>query len=189
MNPRRELLLAAALCLLGSAFVLLAMSRGWLSYTFPAAEPLPPRVVSVTGAELAPGARALALLGLAAVAALPASRGRLRTAVGALVALAGVGCLVVLGRVLADPLTAARHSEPLRFDRHLTGSPDLGGWPYAAVVGGLLLLAAGVLVVVRGRRWAELSSRYDAPSAPKPASEASLWDALDRGEDPTAGPG
>jgi uncharacterized membrane protein (TIGR02234 family) len=186
VTARRELLLAAGLCLLGSALVLLATGRGWLVYTFPAAEPLPPRVVTVTGAELAPGARALALLGLAAVAALPAARGWLRTAVGVLVVLAGAGSLAVLGWVLADPLGAARHSEVLRLERHLTGTPDLGAWPYAAALGALLLAAAGVLVVVRGRQWADLSSRYDAPTAaPRPAAEASLWEALDRGEDPT----
>ncbi|MBC7375655.1 MAG: Trp biosynthesis-associated membrane protein, partial [Frankiales bacterium] len=50
-------------------------------------------------------------------------------------------------------------------------------------------------IAVRGRRWAALSARYDAPAAraeQEPDSEVSasrqeraLWEALDRGEDPT----
>jgi hypothetical protein len=53
--------------------------------------------------------------------------------------------------------------------------------------GGLLVLAAGVIAVVRGRRWAQMGSRYDAPGAARLSAEGSpaLWDALDRGEDPT----
>jgi hypothetical protein len=31
-----------------------------------------------------------------------------------------------------------------------------------------------------------MGARYDAPTTPRPAGEASLWEALDRGEDPTA---
>jgi hypothetical protein len=48
-----------------------------------------------------------------------------------------------------------------------------------------LLVAAGLLIVVRGRSWASMSSRYDAPAQRPREGEASLWEALDRGEDPT----
>ena len=59
---------------------------------------------------------------------------------------------------------------------------------------GLLLLMAGAVVVLAyGRRWSGLSSRYERPGvAPRrpqqgaEASEAQYWQALDRGEDPTA---
>jgi hypothetical protein len=49
----------------------------------------------------------------------------------------------------------------------------------------MLLTAAGLLVVVRGRSWAAMSTRYDAPAERSRHGEASLWEALDRGEDPT----
>lgn len=182
----RELRVAAGLCLAGAALVLVAVSRSWLTYRFGTA-PLPTREVDVTGAQLARGARVLGLVGLAGVAALPATRGHARTAVGALLTAAGAGVIAVVARVLLDPAQALLDNGPP--DTHLAGAPDLGGWPYAAILGGLLLLAAGLLAVVRGRRWQGLSARYDAPAETPRPGEASLWDALDRGEDPTGGTG
>jgi uncharacterized membrane protein (TIGR02234 family) len=183
MSNRRELLVAIGLCLVGAALVLLAMSRPWLTYHLAAAAPLPSREVDIAGARLAPGARVLGLVGLAGVAALPASRRRGRTVVGLLLALAGAGLVADLIRVLSDPLAAVARADLTDATRR--GSTSLGGWPYVAMLGGLLILAAGALVVVRGRRWEELSARYDAPTEQAPPGEASLWDALDRGEDPT----
>jgi hypothetical protein len=55
---------------------------------------------------------------------------------------------------------------------------------WVAVAGGLLLAATGVLVARRGRHWRALGARYDAPTG-RPPTDADLWSALDRGEDPT----
>jgi uncharacterized membrane protein (TIGR02234 family) len=179
---RRGLVVAVVLCLAGSALVLLATSRVWLEYATGAAPPLPSRRFSAGGAELVPGARALALLGLAGVAALPATKGRGRQAVGLLLAAAGAGTVAVVVRALLDPLGAARGTDAFRYDVAFSGTPDLGAWPYVALLGGLVLVAAGSLVVARGRSWTALGARYDAPAA---AKEPSPWDALDRGDDPT----
>jgi uncharacterized membrane protein (TIGR02234 family) len=130
-----------------------------------------------------PGTRALALLGLAAAAAVPATRRLGRVVVGVLVLAAGVGIIAVVGRALADPDAAMRRAGPF-VDVHVTSGVHLGGWPYVAIVGAVLLVLAGLLVVVRGRHWTSMSARYDAPVA-RPAGEGSLWEALDRGEDPT----
>ena len=61
-------------------------------------------------------------------------------------------------------------------------------WPALTLAGGVLLLLAGGLIAVRGRRWAGLSSSYDAPTAAPaaPVTDKGVWDALDRGDDPTA---
>lgn len=88
-------------------------------------------------------------------------------------------------------------------------------WPLLAAAGGVVLAAGGVITVLRHRRWPGMSSRYDAPAA-RPthggtagdtasrtdgaangggaagataasASSQHLWDAIDRGEDPTSG--
>jgi hypothetical protein len=53
------------------------------------------------------------------------------------------------------------------------------------VVGLVVTVAAGVLVLVRGREWSGLSGRYDAPTA---SSRDDPWTVLDRGEDPTLDP-
>ena len=145
-----------------------------------AVAPLPSRRVALDGAAVVTGGQALALLGLAAVAALPATRTWGRQVVGALVALAGVGLVVVVVRALVDPAGVA----PVAAD--VPAGEGLGPWPYAALVGGLLLAASGGLVLVRGRRWVAMGARYEAPAAEAPLSEGDTWAALDRGEDPTA---
>jgi uncharacterized membrane protein (TIGR02234 family) len=187
VTSRRELLLAVLLCLAGAALVLLATSRPWLTLRVPAAAPLPTRTLTRNGSAIAGGARALGLVGLAGVAALPATRRIGRVVVGGLLALSGTGIVTVLVRVLAHPVAAVARSGPFP-DAHVAGPVDLGGWPYLALIGGGLLAAAGLLVVVRGRRWEVLSERYEPPAAQGPPGEASFWEALDRGEDPTGSP-
>jgi hypothetical protein len=64
----------------------------------------------------------------------------------------------------------------------------VNAWWIPSLAGGVLLAAAGLLTVVRGRRWPGMSARYDRPgTAPPPAGDdpASMWKALDRGDDPT----
>jgi uncharacterized membrane protein (TIGR02234 family) len=64
------------------------------------------------------------------------------------------------------------------------------------VVAGLLGVAAGLLVVVRGRRWPGMGRRYERAdaAAPRPVVRTdeeraqAAWQALDRGEDPTEDP-
>jgi uncharacterized membrane protein (TIGR02234 family) len=180
---RRGLVVAVLLCLAGGALLLLVLSRTWLEYGTAGQAPLPGVTVTVSGAQLVPGARALALLGLAAAAALPATRSWGRQLVGLVVALAGAGAVALLVRALADTADAAMRTEQLRLDVHFADAPDLGGWPYVGLLGALLLVAAGVLTLVRGRTWSALGASYDAPTAPK---ETSAWDALDHGVDPTA---
>ncbi|MDH4159531.1 MAG: Trp biosynthesis-associated membrane protein [Actinomycetota bacterium] len=102
------------------------------------------------------GTAALALVAGAGAAAALAARGWARRVVGVLVAATG-GSAVVLG-------------------------VTTGSWPAAA--GGLAVLAGGGWVAWRGPRWSRLPARYDREPAVSDAPHA-LWDALDRGEDPT----
>ena len=186
MRPRGRdsLVVAVLLCLAGAGLLLVACSRTWVSVEVPALPPLPGRTISAKGSALAPGVRALALVGLAGVAALPATRSWGRLAVGGVVALAGAAAGVLLVRAMADPsgATSAMDTGPLSLG-FAGGLSGLGGWPYVGLVGALLLVAAGGLTLVRGRTWSALGSSYDAPTAPKPTS---AWDALDAGVDPTA---
>jgi hypothetical protein len=173
-GPKAELGLAVLLCLVGSSLVLLSTSRVWQELMVAGRPPLPDMTRQVEGIALVPGVRALALVGLAGVVALVAARRSGRVVVGLLLAVCGVAVVVQVGRAVA-------------------GGPPLTAWPWVCLAGGALLASAGALVVVRGSRWATLSRRYEPPGArteQEPAGEASeraLWEALDRGEDPTNG--
>lgn len=200
LRARQELRLAVLLCVVGAAVVLLTTSRDWLRVSLPQAHPLPTTVEHLAGGALVPGARPLALVGLAGVAALFAARRSGRILVGMLVLLAGAGVVILTGRLIADSAGSVARLELARSVRLPgVGRPHLGPWPWLCLAGGLLIATAGLLVSVRGRRWATLSSAYDAPSGtpsarrlpegsePEPAEvgEKAVWDALDRGEDPT----
>jgi hypothetical protein len=60
----------------------------------------------------------------------------------------------------------------------------VAGSRYVAAAGGVVLAATGVLVVRRGPGWGALGAKYDAPTG-RPPTDADLWSALDRGDDPT----
>jgi hypothetical protein len=160
---------------IGGALAFYATGRTWVSHSVTRPAPLPPQVVHSTGRELAGWATASALVAMAGGLALLATRGRPRLVVAALIALAGVGVVVGGIRGLSD------------------GSSVL--WPAICGLVGLLVLAAGVLAMARSRTWSAMGARYDAPSARAKAAgptgpdapPAALWDALDRGDDPTEG--
>ncbi len=71
-------------------------------------------------------------------------------------------------------------------------------WPLLCVPVGLLIAAAGAYAAVRGRSWPAMGVRYERPQrvplspaedqvqriGPSP-SDVAMWDALDRGEDPS----
>ena len=66
-------------------------------------------------------------------------------------------------------------------------------WPGLAAVAAALVLLAGVATAARGHRWSAMSARYEAPTVDpqqvRARTDATMWNALDRGDDPTAGPG
>lgn len=205
----RGLRTALLLCLLGGVLLLGAAGATWTTVVAEGRAPLPDSTVDVPGSDLVPGLRALALLGLAGVPALLATRRWGRVAVGALLASAGAAAVVVVARVLGDFVLrisgTASYGDALPLpDGGTTGfvavvpPPDADPtvWPYAAVLGGVLLAAGGLVAVARGRAWPALGARYEAPASrattaapaagdPAPVTEKSTWEALDRGEDPT----
>lgn len=211
-GARRAVLLTAALALLGALLVVVAAGRDWVhGRTIAATAPV---AIGATGKTLTGVPYALALVGVAGALALLATRtvGRMLTAVvllaaGAGAAVAAVGALGDLRSGLSDKVAArfVGHSDPVV--THVSATV----WPYAAVLGAVLIGGAGVVALWRGRHWPGMSSRYEAPAAggarpggaervatarseapageptPADATAASreLWDALDRGEDPT----
>ena len=200
---RRSLALMLACSVLGAAVALLAAGRTWArgDVSFQRAV----LHVTATGSQTTGVPSALALVGLASAVAVFAVRGFGRRLLGALLALAGAGVVEVCvtaatGTAALDRRAAAAVGLSTAAANHVTHSV----WPWAGVVGGLLLVAAGLLVITRGRDWPGMSSRYDAPvrrrvvgpgtaatagpGRSRPQAEqtpADVWKALDRGEDPT----
>ena len=215
----RRLAHAAILCVAGAGLAVYGATRVWSVRVTPRPGLSDVRDAA-TGADAQPWLIALALIALAGTGALLATRGVVRRLLGGLIALTGLGVAVaaVAGRLGTDP-----------------GDAGAGGtvWPIACVLGGALVVLAGVGAARRGHEWPAMGSRYErhpvpssrtgtaAGSGPSPAAGRSgepgtpgagpgaaaagprdgsgtqrddgdpvdtraVWDALDRGDDPTA---
>lgn len=181
---------ALMLALAGSALLLAAAGRTWARVVPP--EGLGRAAVEVAGSELVPLVSVGGVVGLAAVAALLGTRGVLRQVCGALVLLLGIG--VVAGVAAAGPADHVRAAAADAPAATSTGAVRRGdvrrtGWFAAGVTGGAVLACAGGLVVVRGRSWPGLSPRHERRSGGQVSRAGTtdhMWEALDRGEDPTA---
>ena len=195
-SGRRTLAVMLAATVLGATLLLVAAGQTWQSGDVTAQGAT--RTISVTGHDVSGVPSALALVGLAAAVGVFAVRGRARTVMGLLVALAGAVSAGVGISVLAGGFGGALDEKAARtigLAEAAAGHVDGTAWPLVTLLGGLLLLAAGFLTVRQGARWPGMSARYDAPvraaaqgAKAQPAdTPADLWKALDRGEDPTAG--
>lgn len=208
----REFGAALAAGVLGVGAALLATSEPWAHAYFPAQNPIPASAVTLTGQDLAPAVAALAIAGLACLAAVIATRRIFRRISGLLLAMIGAGAAASAatsargGNVAA---VAAAHA-PAPYGSEATAHPAAGGprpeimmaafpWWGVVLAAGLLLVAAGAVIVWRGARWPGMSSRYERPGAVKAGAAlgaaddagasvcdpAMVWEALDRGTDPT----
>ncbi|MFD8598217.1 TIGR02234 family membrane protein [Kitasatospora sp. NPDC059646] len=175
---------------LGAVLVLTAVGRTWAEGVAPGTAG--GRIaVHATGSRLTGLPTGMALAALAAAVAVFAVRGRARLLVGLLTVLAGAGTVAgaLLGRADTGTMNAVAAGQLGLTSAHAEEITRTG-WPWVALAGGLLLLAAGALTVRFGRNWPAMGSRYDAPTARRQAgpaghTPADLWKALDRGEDPT----
>jgi hypothetical protein len=193
-SARRERLFAVVVVLAGAGLVLLAATRDWVSQQVTGV----PGVVrlSAPGAQAAPAVTALAVVaGAAAIMLLLAGRLVSRLA-GIVAALAGAGVVASVIAVVADPRGAAAPAVPGATGRSgpLPGAATASPWVWLALVGGLLVVAGGLVAAVRGGRWSVPGRRFETgtdpaggPAGPRAAGEdpVAAWDALSRGEDPT----
>jgi uncharacterized membrane protein (TIGR02234 family) len=206
----REKVLAALLAAAGAGLVLASAGRSWAHGTLTAPVRLP---VSANGSDLTGVPFALGLAGLAGAVALFAVRRIGRYAVGAVLLAAGVGAVVAVASRLShldSALLAKAAAEAAAADARIV---DVGNsaWPYLTIAGGLLIALSGAYTLLRGRSWSGLSSRYERTVSATSAAEATpaavpstaateneapatpdaeltsrdLWDALNRGADPT----
>ncbi|WUH95989.1 TIGR02234 family membrane protein [Streptomyces sp. NBC_00433] len=189
---------------LGASLVLVAAGKTWSrGAAVLGATRLP---VHATGTDTTALPGALALVGLASLVAVFAVRRAGRYTVAALLALSGLGVVVLAltrrGDHAAIDSAAGTAAGIARTTAEHTSTT---GWPLVSAAGGALLLLAGLLALRYGPAWPAMSSRYDRPGTRRPvraraaASAAAagrpatvdpdraedLWKALDRGEDPT----
>jgi uncharacterized membrane protein (TIGR02234 family) len=191
----------------GGGLALLANSRTWDQITVPRAAPLGSLSVAVTGRTVVPGVTGLAVVALAGVVALLATRARARVVMGFV--------LIVAGALLAWQATTGFGAVSEQRGRELVADARTGvvlsgsqrlvissstQWPLLALVGAVIVIGGGVLVAVRGTGWASMSSRYEAPGAAvepvreepgadpeavRAKADLAMWQSMERGEDPT----
>ena len=188
-TPSRRLLLLVCLALAGAAAALEGAAR--LAWFTGGVDAVGRGTVSVTaaGADLLPALSAVALLALATVAAAVAIAGPARRVLGALVVAAGGYVGVEVVRLLVRPPTpadlAALPGAPTG-GIAVAGSVALHPGPLPAVLGAVLLIAAGVALAVADRRLPRLGTRYAArPERETADPDRATWEALDAGVDPT----
>jgi uncharacterized membrane protein (TIGR02234 family) len=190
-SSRRRLYAPIVLGLLAAgALALFAVTRSWATATV-RSPGVPVDQVQASGADGAPVLVALAIVVVAAGLAVVASGGWLRQVIGLVIA-SVAACAAVralsldvagapLARALADSPANLGSARPVA---------DLSSWPVVATVAFALAAVLGLAVVVFGRQWPRLGTRYDRAARTRPeqvdaTDEAEVWRALDDGRDPT----
>ncbi|MFG2984341.1 TIGR02234 family membrane protein [Streptomyces sp. NPDC048258] len=189
---RRSVAVALLLGTLGSTVVLLASGRVWARGT--TAMGGDSLALTADGRAVTGLPAALAIVGLAALVAVFAVRGKGRLLVSGLLALSGLGAALVAvfgadGRRALDAEAARTTADTAAQVVGLTQT----AWPFVTAAGAALILAAGLLALRFGRGWPAMGGRYERDGSPRtrrpaavdPDRPEDLWKALDRGEDPT----
>jgi uncharacterized membrane protein (TIGR02234 family) len=208
---RREFGLVLLLGAAGAGLVVLALRQTWAHAIFTPPRPLPVQDIPVTGQQLVPLAGALALAGLACLAAVIATGSVVRRVAGAVLAALGAGAAVAVGagvRASGVLATAQADAAAGALGGSTIGGASTGGawhavvlagssgqavmtgapWHAAALVGAVAIVLAGLATVWRGPRWPVMSARFDRPGQrprQRAADSASMWESLSRDLDPT----
>ena len=197
MNRRLEFAAALLLLVAGAAVALIAATRTWVTLTVSREAPLGDLVLHVSGRQVDAAPTALALVALAGVVALLATRGIWRRLVGVVLALAGAAmiwraAIASLSEAQAWKLIVEKLPSVGPANDAVGSSGVSGAWSVLTSLCGALVLLAGVLIAWRGASWAGMSARYsrtpdpiEDAAAAKARANASLWNSLDEGSDPT----
>ncbi|MGH3497696.1 MAG: Trp biosynthesis-associated membrane protein [Nocardioidaceae bacterium] len=171
---------------------------------------MPHDVVSVSGSTATPLVASLGLVVMAGSAALLATSGRLRRALGVLIVVVALGAAIAAATA-GDAVDAALSSAaersaslPGALSSAQLAAADHPWWRWLSVLGALLSVAPGALAAGRGVAWPAMGRRFerdrspaggraDAPSVGRrhrPARAGvddaiDVWKSLDEGHDPT----
>jgi uncharacterized membrane protein (TIGR02234 family) len=186
---RREFALVLLLGAVGAGLVVLAARQAWAQAVFTPPRPLPAQNILVTGQQLVPLASALALAGLACLAAVIATGSWVRRVAGGLLAVLGAGVAVAVGAgVSASAVLATARADAASgaLGGSTTSGTSPGGavhgivitgsagqavmtgasWRAAAVCGAVLIVLAGLATIWRGPRWPVMSARFQRSPGP-----------------------
>ncbi|MDQ3732718.1 MAG: Trp biosynthesis-associated membrane protein [Actinomycetota bacterium] len=208
---RRGLLLAVAGSGTAAAVLWLTAGQTWLQLTLVRNPPLPPVSETFSGADLIAPLVPIGILGGASALALLATGRVGRSIVGVVLILAGALILLRASFFVAEggmtnAFTWVQQFEEgglsLHADREASRAPAV-----FALLGGGMLVTVGVFTVVRARGWPVMGTRFERRSRPgartdlsgpeshlaagptgasAPVTEAAMWAAIERGEDPTS---
>jgi uncharacterized membrane protein (TIGR02234 family) len=190
---RLSLALAIIADLLGAAGVLLFAGRDWQRVVVSRVRPLPDAVANLDGHNLHGAITAFALIALAGVVAVAATRGWGRRLVGLALIAAGaiIGWYAIAGTA-AVSADRARSSVASGVGIDASSVPHVtvhAVWPALTAASAALIVLAGALTVLKAHQWSALASRYEAPTdaarAERGSADIAMWSALDRGDDPT----
>lgn len=192
LSGRNAFAVALALDLVGAGAALLISTRPWQSVVTHRPRPFADTLLHVSGRTVDAGPTALAVVAIAGLVAVLATRGVARRVVGVLLLLAGLGlvwrsvaAVRAIGMGRAQSLAASKHPG-ITLGTHVEVHLQ---WPILSAIAGGLVVAAGALIASRGHRWAGMSSRYEPPSGSddRARADATMWAAIERGDDPTSG--
>ncbi|MDO5744229.1 MAG: Trp biosynthesis-associated membrane protein [Micrococcaceae bacterium] len=191
-STKRSVLL---LGLLGAVLALATSTRTWIRVQ-PEVGTVKIPLIEVAGSDAAAAVAALAVVALAGTLAAMIAGRIARYIIAGIMLLAGGGIAGSAISVISDPVFAAATKVGDATGLNNSGGEyDLGIWPYLAVLGGLVLVAAALQLGVTAGSWA--GSRKYSREAPAPAAgtadaepqgkidEIDGWDSLSRGDDPT----
>lgn len=188
------------LMLMSASVVLISGSRVWVSGSAGDAA-LGASVLNGKGSDVAPGALAAALVGLASAIAAATAGTVVRVIAACSAMLAAVLGVVVVISILADPGGALGTLAAAGTGRSgsVVAHGQAGGWAWAALLATFVMGMGGLGALVGAGRWHGLSNRYDPPVAGQTARVSPIsstddlgrrremeWDQLSRGEDPTS---
>jgi len=191
MLARRAKSTSLLLILLAGGIGILSSTQTWLTVTrADGGESL-----EVAGNAALPVLAPLSLTALALCAAIALVGPVLRRVFAAIAVAVGALLLVLTARILFQhPLDAVSpaltKATGLAGDTALKAIVDgivVTAWPWAALLGWILLLFGGGLALVTAGQWRSGGRRYRTAPAPndRPVDAVESWDELSRGTDPT----
>lgn len=170
----RDYRFSLLLLAVGAVLVIAGSWPTWVTANVTVSEGVAPTELVVSGREAAPLVAIGGWVIGAGLLAVLATRTWGRVVVGAVIALAAA--LAALGSVMFA-VTARIAAVPI-------DAVDVSTRPWwlLTLAGALVSLAIGIRVMLRGRAWSAMGTRYERGGSREP----SAWELLDAGEDPTA---